>query len=191
MRGAARASGCALPLGRGRWCWHRPYARHTALGPILTVGALALRAADDASLEALAVFFETAGLFAVASLVMAGGVSAGTDLGPKRLRIPVSTQHRREVSVVAAWAWAQPWRQRGAPLKGRFDGTLALIIILGVIVAALTVAREAVLPRRKALAVELQAARVTAVAALALLSTLVARATAAARGLLGRREGRR
>ena len=56
------------------------------------------------------------------------------------------------------------------PLERLLDGLLAVLVILRVVVAALAVTGEAVLTRREALAVELEAARVAAVARLALVS---------------------
>ena len=51
-----------------------------------------------------------------------------------------------------------------APCECIIDRALALLVILGVIVASLAIAGEAVLPGGEALAIQLEAARVAAIA---------------------------
>mmetsp|Transcript_21225 Transcript_21225/g.64742 ORF Transcript_21225/g.64742 Transcript_21225/m.64742 type:complete len:144 (+) Transcript_21225:938-1369(+) len=102
--------------------------------------ALARAHASYTSLKAFAILFETARLFAMAAFVMTARVRSARlkrDLRAKRGRIS---------------------------LECHINCFEALIIILWVVVAALAVAAEAVLPRGEALTVELQASRVAAVA---------------------------
>jgi len=65
-------------------------------------------------------------------------------------------------------------RDWNAPLECDVDRPEALVVVLRVVVAALAVAAEAVLPRGEALAVEFQATRVAAVALAALLGRRLA-----------------
>ena len=65
-----------------------------------------------------------------------------------------------------------PW---SSPLKRRLDCPLALVVIFGVVMASLTVAGKAVLAGCEALAVQLQASRVAAIALLPFLCLLCTR----------------
>jgi len=100
--------------------------------------------APDARLVALAVLLEAAGLLTMAAAVVpaahVGLAGYMFDLGAEGLRVA---------------------------LEGGVNRPLALVVILRVVVAPLAIAREAILPRGEALAVQLEAARVAAVALLA------------------------
>ena len=150
-----RARSCARRSALALWC-RRWQHNLLAFVPVEAVDTLARVRALDTRLKALAVFLEAPRLLAVAAAVMRTRCLLGArDLWPERLLVAL---------------------ERG------LDGLLAQLVVLGIIEAALAVAPVAVLARREALTVELEASAVAAIARLALLSNRGGRLAALRRG---------